>query len=65
MITDTVTDWEDDDYYDTYMLILNASVDFDDLINKTKLSYIQEKVREKNVDSLFEQESSNVDALFT
>lgn len=64
-ITDSVTDWEDDDYYDTYMLILNASVDFDDLINKTKLSYIQEKVREKNVDSLFEQGDNDVDALFT
>lgn len=63
-IGDVVEDWEDDSYTESYFLILNTGVDFDDLINKTKLSYIQEKVREKNVDSLFRNDS-DVDALFS
>lgn len=63
-IGDVVEDWEDDSYTESYFLILNTGVDFDDLINKTKLSYIQEKVREKNVDSLFSNDS-DVDSLFS
>lgn len=63
-IGDLVEDWEDDDYYETYILILGYGLDFDDLIQKTTLSYIRSKINEIEIDSLFEQ-GDNVDALFT
>ncbi len=70
----TVTDWEDDSYEETYVLILGYSLDFDDLINRTKLTYIQNKVNEKAIDSLFRDDNSgsnrsnssnSVESLFT
>lgn len=63
-IGDYVEDWEDDDYYETYFLVLAYGVDFDDLINKTTISYIRQKINEINVDSLF-QNDDDVDSLFS
>lgn len=63
-IGDYVEDWEDDSYYETYFFILSYEVDFDDLINKTSLNYIRQKINEINVDSLF-QNDEDVDSLFS
>lgn len=63
-IGDIVEDWEDDDYYETYFLVLAYGVDFDDLINKTTISYIRQKINEIEVDSLF-QDDDDVDSLFS
>ncbi len=72
-IGDTVVDWEDDSYKETYVLLLGNVLDFDDLIHRTQLSYIQNKVNEKAIDSLFRDDdsstrsnsSSSVESLFT
>ncbi|MBQ6605239.1 MAG: hypothetical protein IIX17_06530 [Tidjanibacter sp.] len=63
-IGDYVEDWEDDSYSETYFFILSYEVDFDDLINKTSLNYIRQKINEINVDSLF-QNDDDVDSLFS
>ena len=63
-IGDYVEDWEDDSYSETYFFILSYEVDFDDLINKTSLNYIRQKINEINVDSLF-QNDEDVDSLFS
>ena len=63
-IGDYVEDWEDDSYSETYFFILSYGVDFDDLINKTSLNYIRQKINEINVDSLF-QNDEDVDSLFS
>ena len=63
-IGDYVEDWEDDSYSETYFFILSYEVDFDDLINKTSLNYIRQKINESNVDSLF-QNDEDVDSLFS
>ena len=63
-IGDYVEDWEDDSYSETYFFILSYEVDFDDLINKTTISYIRQKINEINVDSLF-QNDDDVDSLFS
>lgn len=63
-IGDYVEDWEDDSYSETYFFILSYEVDFDDLINKTSLNYIRQKINEINIDSLF-QNDEDVDSLFS
>ena len=63
-IGDYVEEWEDDSYSETYFFILSYEVDFDDLINKTSLNYIRQKINEINVDSLF-QNDEDVDSLFS